>query len=1859
MSQEGNNLFDARFPLKDKNLGYKQDKMPSRKTKRPTPTRVTRSPEESRAIKIRKLARDIGVVSARRGRTRSATKKQVSLSKIQSIAKSRHRRNLMKRISLVKVENAVRMSQLYGKEKYYVYQVNPLSVMEEYIDFQNLFWSVDGEMYVYGGFDYQEYTIVEQLRRLFLQNHFKEGEGVAYKVAIFGSEYEEGINEHAVFGTKYFPRPIDLFRSVKQKIDKLGSEYDAQAIDVAKIVITVLNTNKENAAASKAKRSEMNNNYIIPAEYNTTKNCAYTAIVIAKDPVSFIKDYNKQLQAQAGDTNEKINFTKYAQKASELKHNLSQKGDIKKGFASSDDLETYVLAQVKDKRDLIVRDCNYKIVQKIEAPKSKDSNLRRKKKDQGQPIELQRVNNHIRPLIPRSIIPEYLLEEHDEAQLSLMKKPVEEPRARRIVKDFIRNAKQTNDEKIMSADIETSTHFSTEEELRRGVKVFTYAAGCAWYRNAFDRDKEPSGCEIHFDGDKEIMYKAWWGEDSLVQYMLFLDANQIYFDKTTIFFHNGGKFDLHQLIRDCLFEYWGFTILTDKCVMSNGRWINFAIEGEDSEAVMTFKDSFAMIPSSLSKMAKDYKVPHYKKDDVDHNTITIDTWQEQKDKLQIYLLHDCLSLLEVLKRHSDVIFNETYTEKYEENKDEVHTLNILEALVTLSSFTKRRDLPWLRCPRNNKTKLELDGFDENLGLAVEVQSREHYEFIEFFHKDQDGFKLQQERDQAKVEACKKQGVTLLVVPYTECHSMDNLTKFLKSELAKTDFTLNDCEITKEIYNAKRVIQSGNLNMTQCMTASNLSKKWFYHEFYDKKKYPIFTLTPEQDEFIRNQSYLGGRVELFMLGRIGEKVYYLDFTSLYPSQMVNDLPYGEPYEAKFDEDVLPDQFFGFVRCIVQSTDGGINRLPLHGEKIDGKLQFRHLTQPREMVLFSEEIRLGLKEELYTYKFIDGLGFKRGKHLKPMVEKLFKMKADAKKNGQDALAQVMKIVLNSLYGFWGTRIKDREGLEIYRSDGDVPFFDRLNKQQLVGLTEHERYTVMRVEKDLPIDDINVSNAAATTSYSRSKIWMLMDAIKQRGSDVFMCDTDAVFTNCDLSKHIDLLNKFIPDWESDDPGSALGSLKCECTDEVKKALKSRHSKEEIEIVLNEMRGGDSQTKISWRPIPYDDAILSLLKTYALRKAMLNGLLNIFTFKHKGVSKAFTSGLTPEQEEQMWDRYLKMHSKNQPLCEGHKNLQFRCGLSSYMSENLTPLLKFEVSKNVTANYDKGLVNEDYVNDCKTISPLNNENGQPNKCLSAPSCSLVLHKPYDSHDHYRVENGCESFPSDFGSKTNGRPGPVAGLTFMEVEEDKTLKWYVDIVNNSFSKDVYTNKNSQWKDLAMYTDEEIYKKNEYKISKKVLSQPLKEKMLNKHKTIILKILRDFDFDVHSMKDVCHRVKMHGISWSKNKHFIKPFVFDYVAKTNIEKHEFSMAASLFSKNLLTGSSGPILSLEEPINRDKLHETIKFIKARDWIANDEDEFVQCDSPMSLRRLSKRSYGEEYVDEFIRYYELAQINGSRSLPMRATAAQKNPIDKHANEDYDTKCAALVEDMKNNRDLWVDRVEREQWNLNLLVDDLYVIDLDTPESVEYFETTIKPKFEDEFSTCPLQKTRKGFHYFFVRPTGCTHFNKARAYKDDEGIPVEIDCCTIASTGTRGNINVFPSKNKVWLRSINEYPPEVMSDRLYEYLDKHYIGLKNKASTKTVTGENRQREEVSLTSETKYWTDFIASQSGCSTSSISWSSSTRGRVMAEKRKCLADQNHIAEHDNAFIDIMKDGSLKYTCKSARCGKTIVFAKPNQCVICNF
>ena len=90
------------------------------------------------------------------------------------------------------------------------------------------------------------------------------------------------------------------------------------------------------------------------------------------------------------------------------------------------------------------------------------------------------------------------------------------------------------------------------------------------------------------------------------------------------------------------------------------------------------------------------------------------------------------------------------------------------------------------------------------------------------------------------------------------------------------------------------------------------------------------------------------------------------------------------------------------------------------------------------------------------------------------------------------------------------------------------------------------------------------------------------------------------------------------------------------------------------------------------------------------------------------------------MWQTYLDMHLKQTPL-RYERNLQFRAGLGSYMNKSgLVPLMKFEVSKDVLAQYDKGnFETEDYVEGVKAIVPLTNLMDKDNECIKAPKCRL------------------------------------------------------------------------------------------------------------------------------------------------------------------------------------------------------------------------------------------------------------------------------------------------------------------------------------------------------------------------------------------------------------------------------------------------------------------------------------------------------------------------------------------------------------
>lgn len=61
--------------------------------------------------------------------------------------------------------------------------------------------------------------------------------------------------------------------------------------------------------------------------------------------------------------------------------------------------------------------------------------------------------------------------------------------------------------------------------------------------------------------------------------------------------------------------------------------------------------------------------------------------------------------------------------------------------------------------------LEIDLYNDELKLAVEVQGDQHYKFIPFFHKTKADFMNQRYRDEMKKDKCRKEGLTLIEIPY--------------------------------------------------------------------------------------------------------------------------------------------------------------------------------------------------------------------------------------------------------------------------------------------------------------------------------------------------------------------------------------------------------------------------------------------------------------------------------------------------------------------------------------------------------------------------------------------------------------------------------------------------------------------------------------------------------------------------------------------------------------------------------------------------------------------------------------------------------------------------------------------------------------------------------------------------------------------------------------------------------------------------------------------------------------------------------------------------------------------------------------
>lgn len=63
-----------------------------------------------------------------------------------------------------------------------------------------------------------------------------------------------------------------------------------------------------------------------------------------------------------------------------------------------------------------------------------------------------------------------------------------------------------------------------------------------------------------------------------------------------------------------------------------------------------------------------------------------------------------------------------------------------------------------------------------LKCVIEYDGEQHFKFVKHWHGDEEGFKLQQLRDNIKTNYCKSHGIKLIRIPYTEFNNIEQILK---------------------------------------------------------------------------------------------------------------------------------------------------------------------------------------------------------------------------------------------------------------------------------------------------------------------------------------------------------------------------------------------------------------------------------------------------------------------------------------------------------------------------------------------------------------------------------------------------------------------------------------------------------------------------------------------------------------------------------------------------------------------------------------------------------------------------------------------------------------------------------------------------------------------------------------------------------------------------------------------------------------------------------------------------------------------------------------------------------------------------
>lgn len=329
---------------------------------------------------------------------------------------------------------------------------------------------------------------------------------------------------------------------------------------------------------------------------------------------------------------------------------------------------------------------------------------------------------------------------------------------------------------------------------------------------------------------------------------------------------------------------------------------------------------------------------------------------------------------------------------------------------------------------------------------------------------------------------------------------------------------------KIVANAIEIFQQQGMDKITIASCAMAEYKKIVGQRNFKRWFPVLKTEIHNDI---KQAYRGGFT--YVMPDVAEKLVgrgvVADVNGLFSAVMVQEkLPHGTPihYKGKYEKDDLYPLYTQMIRCQFELKPGKIPTIQIKHSMYYSGNEYLTSSDDEDVVLCLNSVDLELfldHYEVYNLEYISGWKFKAARGLfDEYIEKWSRIKAEARLAGNWGLYLLAKLMLNSLYGKFGTSTLRRSKAPYMDSDGVVKYKD-----------------TAPVEKE----GVYVPMASFITSYARHR----MITALQRASDDYRsgrskirpcyCDTDSL--HC-LSEDFAL-----PEWLDIDK-SRLGAWKFE---------------------------------------------------------------------------------------------------------------------------------------------------------------------------------------------------------------------------------------------------------------------------------------------------------------------------------------------------------------------------------------------------------------------------------------------------------------------------------------------------------------------------------------------------------------------------------------------------------------------------------------------------------------------------------------------------------------------------------------------